>query len=116
MVIEIYRDSPERRRECLYYLAVGHYKLGNYGEARQFNQQLLKFEPNNTQAHALNKLITEKVSRGKMMMRMIIKMCLFIITCSFSVEGVIGLAIVSGVLAVGAALVAAIIKRRSSKQ
>lgn len=63
-MIEIYRDSPERRRECLYYLAVGHYKLGNYGEARQFNQQLLKLEPNNTQAHALNKLITEKVSRG----------------------------------------------------
>ncbi|CDH58200.1 mitochondria fission 1 protein [Lichtheimia corymbifera JMRC:FSU:9682] len=94
LLTEIYRDSPERRRECLYYLAVGHYKLGNYGEARQFNQQLLKFEPNNTQAHALNKLITEKVSR----------------------EGVIGLAIVSGVLAVGAALVAAIIKRRSSKQ
>lgn len=78
----------------MYYLAVGHYKLGNYGEARQFNQQLLKLEPNNTQANALNKLITEKVSR----------------------EGVIGLAIVSGVLAVGAALVAAIIKRRSSKQ
>ncbi|KAI9491421.1 mitochondria fission 1 protein [Zychaea mexicana] len=94
MLTEIYRDSPERRRECLYFLALGHYKLANYGDARQFNQQLLKFEPNNVQAKALDKLIEEKVSR----------------------EGVIGLAIVSGVLAVGVALVVAIIRQRSSKR
>ncbi|KAI9321598.1 hypothetical protein BX666DRAFT_1851114, partial [Dichotomocladium elegans] len=92
LLTEIYTDSPERRRECLYYLALGHYKLGNYSEARQYNQQLLKLEPSNHQAIVLNKSIAEKVSR----------------------EGVIGLAIVSGVLAVGAALVVAIIKGRSS--
>ena len=35
--VEIYRAEPARRRECLYYLALGHYKMGNYEEARRFN-------------------------------------------------------------------------------
>ena len=34
---DIYRQEPGRRRECLYYLALGHYKMGNYEEARRFN-------------------------------------------------------------------------------
>lgn len=34
---DIYRAEPGRRRECLYYLALGHYKMGNYDEARRFN-------------------------------------------------------------------------------
>ncbi len=34
---DIYRAEPGRRRECLYYLALGHYKMGNYEEARRFN-------------------------------------------------------------------------------
>ena len=37
---EIYRAEPTRRRECLYYLALGHYKMGNYEEARRFNCQI----------------------------------------------------------------------------
>ncbi|KAI7861466.1 hypothetical protein BDF14DRAFT_1869063 [Spinellus fusiger] len=89
LLTEIYTDYPERRRECLYFIALGHYKLSNYTEARRFNQKLQKLEPNNEQALGLGKLIDEKVST----------------------EGVIGLAIVSGVLAVGAALVTAIVKR-----
>ena len=28
--IEIYKVSNERRRECLYYLSLGHYKMGMY--------------------------------------------------------------------------------------
>lgn len=34
---DIYRTEPTRRRECLYFLAVGHYKLGNYPEAKRYN-------------------------------------------------------------------------------
>lgn len=34
---DIYRSEPTRRRECLYYLALGHYKMGNYDEAKSFN-------------------------------------------------------------------------------
>ncbi|KAI8391414.1 mitochondrial fission 1 protein [Radiomyces spectabilis] len=89
LLTEIYTDAPERRRECLYYLALGHYKISNFNEARRFNQQLLKLEPRNEQALGLNQLIDDKVSK----------------------EGVIGLAIVSGVIAVGAALVTAVVKR-----
>ncbi|KAL1930057.1 hypothetical protein VTP01DRAFT_1211 [Rhizomucor pusillus] len=93
LLTEIYRDSPERRRECLYYLALGHYKINNFVDARLFVRQLLKLEPNHVQAVALNKMIDEKVSR----------------------EAVIGIAIVSSVFAVGALLVAAIILKRRSK-
>ncbi|KAG2189796.1 hypothetical protein INT46_005184 [Mucor plumbeus] len=89
LLTEIYTDAPERRRECLYFLAIGNFKISNYSEARRFNDQLLKLEPRNDQALALKQLIDEKVST----------------------EGVIGLAIVSGVVAVGAALVAAVVKR-----
>lgn len=35
--VEIYRAEPTRRRECLYYLALGHYKMGNYDDAKKFN-------------------------------------------------------------------------------
>ncbi|KAI8333287.1 hypothetical protein EDC96DRAFT_451251 [Choanephora cucurbitarum] len=77
--------------ECLYFLAIGNFKLSNYSEARRFNDQLLKLEPRNDQALALKQLIDDKVSTV--------------------IEGVIGLAIVSGVVAVGAALVAAVVKR-----
>ncbi|KAL1935920.1 hypothetical protein VTP01DRAFT_54 [Rhizomucor pusillus] len=89
LLTEIYMDSPERRRECLYYLAIGHYKISNFAEARRFNRELIRLEPRNEQALDLDRRIDEKVSR----------------------EGAIGLAIVSGIVAVGAALVAAIVKR-----
>ncbi|KAI8577767.1 hypothetical protein K450DRAFT_250743 [Umbelopsis ramanniana AG] len=92
LLTEIYQQAPERRRECLYYLALGHYKMSNYIEAKKFNQQLLVHEPKNSQAIELNKLIDEKVSR----------------------EGVIGLAIVGSIAAVGAMVVASLV-RKSSK-
>ena len=34
---EIFRAEPTRRRECLFYLALGHYKMANYEEAKRFN-------------------------------------------------------------------------------
>ncbi|KAG2223844.1 hypothetical protein INT45_012717 [Circinella minor] len=89
LLTEIFHDSPERRRECLYYLAIGHYKIGNYSEARKFNRELLKHEPRNDQARDLDRRIDEKVSS----------------------EGAIGLAIIGGAVTVGAALLAAIVKR-----
>ena len=41
LLTEIYRSDPPRRRECLYYLALGHFKMGNFEEARRFNGQYL---------------------------------------------------------------------------
>ncbi|KAI9867475.1 MAG: mitochondrial membrane protein [Trichoglossum hirsutum] len=75
LLSEIFRSSPERRRECLYYLALGNYKLGNYAEARRYNDQLLDKEPANLQASSLKDLIDDKVAK----------------------EGLMGVAIISGV-------------------
>jgi fission 1 protein len=80
LLTEIFRNSPDRRRECLYYLALGNYKLGSYAEARRYNERLLQLEPDNMQATSLMGLIDDKVQK----------------------EGLVGAAIVSGIVAVGA--------------
>jgi Fis1 C-terminal tetratricopeptide repeat len=86
IALDIYRSEATRRRECLYYLALGHYKMGNYDEAKSFNcerpifcvlvpslgtdkpgpitARLLEREPTNLQAQSLNLLIDQAVKRG----------------------------------------------------
>ncbi|KAH6659647.1 mitochondria fission 1 protein [Truncatella angustata] len=88
LLSEIFRVSPERRRECLYYLALGNYKLGNYGEARRYNDLLLDKEPMNMQSADLRRLIDDKVAK----------------------EGLMGVAIISGV-AIAAGVVGGILFR-----
>jgi len=86
---EIYRSEPSRRRECLYYLALGYYKMGNFEEARKFNSLLLEKEPSNLQAQSLAQLIDKGVTR----------------------EGYIGMAIVGGAAALGTLVLASLIRR-----
>lgn len=86
LLSEIFRVSPERRRECLYYLALGNYKLGNYADARRYNDLLLDKEPANMQAADLRRLIDDKVAK----------------------EGLMGVAIISGV-AIAAGVVGGIL-------
>ncbi|KAG6909038.1 mitochondrial membrane protein [Tephrocybe rancida] len=86
---EIYRQEASRRRECLYYLALGHYKMGNFEDAKRFNAVLLSNEPTNMQAQSLGALIEKGVAR----------------------EGYIGMAIVGGVAAVGTLLLAGLVRR-----
>ncbi|KAJ3394390.1 mitochondrial membrane protein [Entophlyctis sp. JEL0112] len=74
---ELYKENPARRRECLYYLSIGNFKLSNYVEARKFNEILLQMEPRNVQSLKLRELIDEKVRS----------------------DGLIGMAIVGGVVA-----------------
>ncbi|KAF7555123.1 hypothetical protein G7046_g6631 [Stylonectria norvegica] len=93
LLSEIFRLSPERRRECLYYLALGNYKLGNYGEGRRYNDLLLDKEPANLQAANLRQLIDDKVAK----------------------EGLMGVAILSGV-GIAAGVVGAFILRNSRKR
>jgi len=88
LLSEIFRSSPDRRRECLYYLALGHYKLNNYAEAQRYNDLLLDLEPGNLQASSLKQLIDEKVQR----------------------EGLVGAAIVGG-LAVAAGVIGGLLIR-----
>ncbi|KAI0923823.1 mitochondrial membrane protein, variant 2 [Taiwanofungus camphoratus] len=90
---EIYRAEPTRRRECLYYLALGHYKMGNYEEAKKFNSLLMEKEPTNMQAQSLATLIDQRVTR----------------------EGYIGMALVGGAAALGTLLVASVIRRATRK-
>lgn len=93
LLAEIFRTSPERRRECLYYLALGNYKLGNYAEARRYNDTLLEYEPENLQAASLKGLIDDKVAR----------------------DGLLGAAIVGGV-AVAAGVVGSLIFRGAKRR
>ncbi|ATY60983.1 mitochondrial membrane fission protein [Cordyceps militaris CM01] len=93
LLSEIFRVAPERRRECLYYLALGNYKLGNYGEARRYNDLLLDKEPANLQASNLRQLIDDKVAK----------------------EGLLGVAILSGV-GLAAGIVGAFIMKNARKR
>ncbi|EJD48295.1 mitochondrial fission 1 protein [Auricularia subglabra TFB-10046 SS5] len=89
LLSDIFRSEPTRRRECLYYLALGHYKMKNYREARDFNALLLEKEPNNLQAQSLAQLIEKADMR----------------------ESYIGMALLGGVAAVGAVAIASLVRR-----
>lgn len=93
LLSEIFRTSPERRRECLYYLALGNFKLGNYAEARRYNDLLLQKEPANLQASNLRTLIDDKVAK----------------------EGLMGVAIVSGI-AVAAGVIGGVLMRNMGRR
>ncbi|EED80915.1 predicted protein [Postia placenta Mad-698-R] len=90
---ELYRAEPSRRRECLYYLSLGHYKMGNYDEAKRFNSLLMEKEPTNLQAQSLASLIDQRITK----------------------EGYIGMAIAGGAAALGTILLASLIRRATRK-
>jgi mitochondrial fission 1 protein len=71
---------------------LGNFKLGNYAEARRYNDLLLDKEPNNLQAASLRTLIDDKVAR----------------------DGMMGVAIVGGI-AVAAGIVGGLIMKSSKR-
>ncbi|WFC96010.1 mitochondrial membrane protein [Malassezia brasiliensis] len=89
LLTDIYRTDPPRRRECLYYLSVGHYKLSNFDEAKRFNSLLLEREPTNLQAQSLNALIEKGIAR----------------------EGYIGMALLGGAATIAGVLVTSLLRR-----
>ncbi|KZT27865.1 mitochondrial fission 1 protein [Neolentinus lepideus HHB14362 ss-1] len=93
LMAEIYRAEPARRRECLYYLALGHYKMGNYEDSKKFNGLLLEKEPTNLQAHSLQTLVDKRLAR----------------------DGYIGMALAGGAAAIGTVLLAGLIRRATRK-
>lgn len=118
-ITDIFRDHPERRRECLYYLALGNYRLGNYAEARRYNEALLDNEPQNLQSQSLRTLIDDKVAKGGLWPHIT---AVYHVTdrCGVlffaRVEGLLGVAIISGVAlaagVLGSALWRGMVKRR----
>ena len=93
LLSQIFRTASDRRRECLYYIALGNFKLGNYAEARRYNDLLLEHEPDNLQAASLQQLIDDKVAK----------------------EGLVGVAIVGGV-ALAAGLIGGLLVRGSRRR
>lgn len=93
LLSQIFRTALDRRRECLYYIALGNFKLGNYAEARRYNDLLLEHEPENLQAISLQQLIDDKVAK----------------------EGLMGVAIVGGV-ALAAGLIGGLLVRGSRRR
>ncbi|KAF3918594.1 hypothetical protein AA313_de0202321 [Arthrobotrys entomopaga] len=98
LLTEIFRDAPERRRECLYYLALGNYKLGNYTEARRYNDLLLEKEDQNMQAMSLKGLIEDRVAKGMVYNVFSPFSDRSIGANNWVTEGMLGVAILSGVV------------------
>ena len=53
-----------RRRECLFYLAIGNYKIGEFRSGLKYINELLALEPNNRQAIELKEKIESKITNG----------------------------------------------------
>lgn len=90
MLTDLFKDSPERRREVLYYLSIGSYKLQDYSKARKYADILLELEPENRQAGQLRQIIEDRLAK----------------------EGLIGVVITSGVVAAAAATIAFLIRNK----
>lgn len=88
MLTDLFKDAPERRREVLYYLSIGSYKLQDYSKARKYADILLEIEPDNRQAGQLRQVIEDRLAK----------------------EGLIGVAITSGVIAATAAAIALLVR------
>lgn len=89
ILTSLYKKEPSMRREVLYYLSLGSFKLGDYTNAKRYVESLLKSEPDNTQALTLLDNINDKVAQ----------------------EGLIGIGVAGGVLAVGVGIIGALVRR-----
>ncbi|GEQ69881.1 hypothetical protein JCM33374_g3557 [Metschnikowia sp. JCM 33374] len=90
ILASLYRDAPSLRRESLYYLALGSVKIGEFSDARRYADSLLEKEPDNAQFKALKQAIDDQVTQ----------------------DGLIGLGIAGGVLAIGLGVVGALLRKK----
>jgi fission 1 protein len=86
----LYQDNEDLKRECLYYLSLGSYKIGEYGRSRQYVEKLLEIDPNNMQAMGLKTSIEDKITN----------------------DGLIGLGIGTGAVAIGVGVLVGILGRK----
>lgn len=63
ILTDIYKESPNRRRECLYYLTVGCYKINEFTMAKRYVDTLYGHEPNNKQVQILKQMVEDKIQR-----------------------------------------------------
>eukprot|EP01087_Luapelamoeba_hula_P014814 TRINITY_DN4392_c0_g1_i2.p1 TRINITY_DN4392_c0_g1~~TRINITY_DN4392_c0_g1_i2.p1 ORF type:complete len:171 (+),score=42.50 TRINITY_DN4392_c0_g1_i2:75-515(+) len=77
---EILHEKPDEKRDTLYYLALAHYRLQEYLQARQYAEVLLRLQPENRQIQQLKAVMDEQIKK----------------------DGLIGIGIVSGIGALAA--------------
>lgn len=63
ILTDIYKESPNRRRECLYYLTIGCYKVNEFTMAKRYVDALYEHEPNNKQVQMLKNMVEDKIQR-----------------------------------------------------
>lgn len=91
---ELYKSEPGMRREVLYYLSLGSFKIGDYTNAKRYVEALLKIEPENLQAKALLESIEDKITT----------------------EGLIGLGVVTGIVAIGIGVIGGLVRKIESRR
>ncbi|ODV94271.1 hypothetical protein PACTADRAFT_51136 [Pachysolen tannophilus NRRL Y-2460] len=65
LLVDIFKNCPQRRRECLYYLSVGCLKINDLSEAKRYIDALVNHEPDNLQAAQLQRVVEDKIAKGK---------------------------------------------------
>ncbi|ODV65946.1 mitochondrial fission 1 protein [Hyphopichia burtonii NRRL Y-1933] len=90
ILTHLYHSVPSMERESLYYLALGSFKIGEYAKARSYTNKLLGKEPENTQFKALSLAIEDKITQ----------------------DGVIGIGVAGGILALGVGLIGALARKK----
>lgn len=86
----VFRDAPSFRRDCLYYLSLGSYKIGDYAGARKYVETLLDAEPENVQAQQLLLSIEKTVTN----------------------EGLIFLGVATGVVAIAGGILGGLLRKK----
>lgn len=63
LLSDIYKQSPNRRRECLYYLTIGCYKMGEFSMAKRYVDALCSTESaHNRQVVELKEMVESKIT------------------------------------------------------
>jgi fission 1 protein len=89
-LLEILEISQSYRRECLYYISIGYFRLKEYSTSKEFVKLLLEMEPYSLQAQELKKLIEERIFK----------------------EGLLGVGIISGIVIITAGILGKIISNQ----
>ncbi|KAI0460949.1 hypothetical protein LJB42_001278 [Komagataella kurtzmanii] len=93
ILVSIFTNVPQRRRECLYYLSLGCLKLNELENAKRYVDGILAHEPDNYQALQLKQVIENKISR----------------------DGLVGIALFGGAVAIGAAALSTMFRYNRKK-
>ncbi|GMM44559.1 Fis1 protein [Pichia kluyveri] len=66
IITEIFKTTPSRRTECIYYLSLACFKIKEYQEATRYIDTLLTYQPENTNAIKLKKMIENELAKDSL--------------------------------------------------